>query len=54
MTKKPDYSNPALALHERHNSRFNTLKNYMTQYMKTAINFEMETYQSGLLQAFAI
>ena len=54
MTKTPDYSNPALALHERHNSRFNTLKSYMSKYMRTSLNFEMETYQSGLLQAYAI
>ena len=26
----------------------------MTQYMKKSLNFELETYQSGLLQAFAI
>lgn len=54
MSDKPSYDNSALLLHERHNSRFNTLVNYMTQYMKKSINFEMETYQSGLLQAFAI
>ncbi|MCB0368208.1 MAG: hypothetical protein KDD45_01905 [Bdellovibrionales bacterium] len=26
----------------------------MKQYMKKSLNFELETYQSGLLQAFAI
>lgn len=26
----------------------------MNQYMRTALNFELETYQSGLLQAYAI
>ena len=26
----------------------------MTQYMNPSLNFEMETYQSGLLQAYAI
>lgn len=43
-----------MLLHERHNSRFGTLRNYMNTYMKAPINFEMETYQSGLLQAYAI
>ena len=27
---------------------------YMDQYMRKSINFEMEAYQSGLLQAYAI
>ena len=26
----------------------------MTQYMKKSLNFELEAYQSGLLQAFAV
>lgn len=26
----------------------------MTQYMRKSLNFELETYQSGLLQAYAI
>lgn len=43
-----------MLLHERHNSRFGTLRNYMNSYMKAPINFEMEAYQSGLLQAYAI
>lgn len=43
-----------MLLHERHNSRFGTLRNYMNSYMKPPLNFELETYQSGLLQAYAI
>ncbi len=43
-----------MLLHERHNSRFGTLRNYMNNYMKAPLNFELETYQSGLLQAYAI
>lgn len=43
-----------MLLHERHNSRFSTLRNYMNNYMKSPLNFELETYQSGLLQAYAI
>lgn len=43
-----------MLLHERHNSRFGTLRNYMNSYMKAPLNFEFEAYQSGLLQAYAI
>jgi beta-mannosidase len=54
IDNKPSYESNSMLLHERHNSRFGTLRNYMNSYMKAPINFEMETYQSGLLQAYAI
>jgi beta-mannosidase len=40
--------------HEKHGSQFNTLTNYIKQYMPPALNFEMEAFQSGLVQAYAI
>jgi beta-mannosidase len=54
ITKDPSYNSEALLLHERHGSAFSTLQNYMSMYAKKALNFELETYQSGLVQAFAI
>jgi beta-mannosidase len=41
MSSSPSYETNALLLHERHNSRFNTLKNYMNSYMKVSLNFEL-------------
>jgi beta-mannosidase len=44
-----------MAFHEKHNSQFNTLRNYMRIYMhQPSLNFEMETYQSGLVQAYGV
>jgi beta-mannosidase len=44
-----------MAFHEKHNSQFNTLRNYMRLYMhQPSLNFEMETYQSGLVQAYGV
>ncbi len=42
------------ASHEKHNSRFNTLNKYISTYGKPSLDFELEAYQSGLVQAYGV
>ena len=48
------YDAPGLMFHEKHNSQFRILKNYMMRYSHGSLSFELEAYASGLVQAYAI
>lgn len=48
------YISPEVKYHEKHGSQFNTLSHYIEQYMHKSLNFEMEVFQSGLVQAYGV
>jgi beta-mannosidase len=43
-----------MAFHEKHASKFNTLRSYIVRYAKPSVSFEMEVYLSGLIQAYGL
>lgn len=50
----PSYESQDFSFHEKHGSMFGVLKSYMTTYMNPSKNFEMEIYQSSLVQAYGV
>jgi beta-mannosidase len=48
------YSSPQFSSHEKHRSKFRTLRRYHSMYAHDSINFEMEAYLSGLIQAYGV
>lgn len=51
---KMAYDNQDFIFHEKHGSQFSVLKSYMGHYMNPSKNFEMEIYQSSLVQAYGV
>ena len=48
------YDKKAFKVHEKHGSQFSTLQRYINNYGQKSLDFELEVYQSGLIQAFGM